>query len=119
MAMDTLTSVVEQPFQVRQPLMVSLIISSILTLICIVAYFVLPPQIPIFYSLPRSADQIAPKMWIILFPAFSLLVSLSHTILLGVFNSLDVMVLRVFGWMTAVLQLLLLSIVLRMIILVL
>lgn len=117
--METIANVIEQPFQVKQPLIASLAITALVTISCVVGYFILPPQIPIFYSLPQASQQLADKIWISIFPVISLTVALSHTVLLGIYNRLDLMVLRVFGWMTTVFQLLLLAIVVRMMLLVL
>ncbi|MEK7457881.1 MAG: hypothetical protein AAB612_00095, partial [Patescibacteria group bacterium] len=39
-------------------------------------FFLLQPQIPLFYSLARVEDQMTNKEWIFLFPAFALLMML-------------------------------------------
>ncbi len=39
-------------------------------------FFLLQPQIPMFYSLARVEDQMANKEWIFLFPALALLIML-------------------------------------------
>jgi hypothetical protein len=33
-------------------------------------YFLLQPKLPMFYTLPDRASQLAPKMWIWMFPIF-------------------------------------------------
>ena len=39
-------------------------------------FFLLQPQIPLFYSLARVEDQMVNKEWIFLFPALALLIML-------------------------------------------
>jgi hypothetical protein len=39
-------------------------------------FFVLPPQIPMFYSLARPQDQLADKIWIFVFPALAVFMGL-------------------------------------------
>lgn len=44
----------------------SLIFNSIIIAIGLLANFILPPQIPLFYGLPSSEQQLTPSLYIIL-----------------------------------------------------
>ncbi|RLC35638.1 hypothetical protein DRH14_00305 [Candidatus Shapirobacteria bacterium] len=46
----------------------------------------LPPQVPLFYSLPWGACQLANQSFLFLLPVFSLLVLLFNTLLATFFN---------------------------------
>lgn len=39
-------------------------------------WFLLPPQLPLFYSLPRSADQLATPVTVLILPLFAVIFSL-------------------------------------------
>ena len=41
----------------------------------------LPPQIPLFYSLPYGVSQLAPKLWFFVLPILSLLVWICYFLL--------------------------------------
>ncbi len=56
---------------------------SIATIILgMVAQFILPPEVPLYYGLPQTRDQIAPSLFIVL-PS---LVSITITVLNAVFS---------------------------------
>lgn len=43
----------------------------------------LPPQIPLFYSLPYGSSQLADRGWFLMLPAFSVVVFLLHWVLIS------------------------------------
>jgi len=47
-------------------------------LITAIFWWQLPPQIPLFYSLPYGSNQLASRTWVVLLPALSLFVWLSY-----------------------------------------
>lgn len=53
----------------------SLLVSTISIIIGLLAQLVLPPQIPLFYGLPQTAEQLAPAILIILPSVVSLLIT--------------------------------------------
>lgn len=112
--MTLFSSIVDIPKVVRQPLKYSLILTGCITALSVSSLFFLPPQIPIFYSLPLTAQQISDRNWVLLFPGFSLLVTLLHIGLVGWLNKVDVEVIRLFGWLTVVLQVILFAILIRL-----
>lgn len=103
----------------QKPLKFSLLLTGLITLLAVSSLFFLQPQIPIFYSLPLSSQQIASRFWILLFPGFSLSVTLLHIILIGIYHEVDEVVLILFCWLTVLLQTLLLAILIRLLVLVL
>lgn len=101
-----------------RPLKYSLIITGCITVLSVSALFFLQPEIPIFYSLPLIPQQIAPRLWILLFPSLSVATTLLHIVIIGVLKSIDQEVLRIFCWLTMIFQLLLLAILVRLLILI-
>lgn len=116
--MQAFNQLVELNKTFQKPLQYSLSITGVITLLSVSAAFFLQPQIPIFYSLPLSSQQVASRYWILLFPGFSLSVTLLHIVLIGIFSKVDEDVLGLFCWLTVLLQLVLLAVVVRLLFLV-
>ena len=102
----------------RQPLQYALLLTGIITLLSVLALFFIPPEIPLFYSLPLVTQQLADQYWILLFPGLSLGITLLHIVLVGLFTAVDEAVLKLFCWLTVVLQVLLVAVLVRMLVLV-
>ena len=68
-------------------------------------YFKIQPQVPLFYSLARPAEQLASKEWLFVIPAISGAISFIHLILLNSYLEYDRMILKLFSWSTVALQL--------------
>jgi hypothetical protein len=117
--MSSLSTLVDLTKLVQRPIKISLLLTGLITLFSVSTLFFLQPEIPIFYSLPLSSQQIVNRFWILLFPGYSLIVTLLHITLLGIFSKVDEEVLRLFCWLTVVLQLILFAILLRLLVLVL
>lgn len=105
---DTMSSVVKLPLQI------SVAITGIITVTVTTFYFFAQPVLPIFYSLARPEQALVEKEWIFLFPAISLSITLIHIVCSSVFGSLNRLVLKLFAWMTVILQFCLALIVLRL-----
>lgn len=117
--MSSLSTLVDLTKLVQKPIKISLLLTGIITLFSVSAIFFLQPEVPIFYSLPLSSQQIVNRFWVLLFPGFSLTITLLHITLLGIFSKVDEEVLRLFCWLTVILQILLLAILVRLLVLVL
>lgn len=117
--MSSFNSLVDLTKTFRQPLQYSLLLTGIITLLGVIALFFIPPEIPLFYSLPLTSQQLAGQYWILLFPGLSLGITLLHIVLVGIFTAVDEEVLRLFCWLTVVLQLLLVAVLVRVLVLVL
>lgn len=63
----------------RRVLTLSSLCAAAMALISVYAYFfLLPPQIPLFYSLARPQDQLAPKEWFFLLPLIAVLIAFAQ-----------------------------------------
>ena len=107
---DSISSVVKLPLQI------SVAVTGLITISTTTFYFFAQPVLPIFYSLARPDQALVEKEWIFLFPALSLLITLTHIVCSSLFGSLNKLVLRLFAWMTVILQFCLALIVIRLII---
>ncbi len=93
------------PRFVRNPFLISYLCTFSLSLLVLVMYFKIQPQVPLFYSLARPAEQLASKEWLFVIPAISGAISFIHLILLNSYLEYDRMILKLFSWSTVALQL--------------
>lgn len=117
--MQSLGTFADAPNTLKSPLKYSLLLTGIITFLCVSTVFFLQPDIPMFYSMPTASEQLASRYWILLFPALSLTITVLHIILTGLFNKSEEAVLRLFCWLTVVLQIFILAVVIRLLVLVL
>ena len=107
---DTISSVVKLPLQI------SVGITGLISIASTIFYFFVQSTIPLFYSLARPEQALVQKEWIFLYPALSLVITLTHIICSSLFGDLDKLILRLFAWMTVVLQFCLSLLVVRLLI---
>jgi len=93
-------------------------ISCFLALATTIAYFQLPPKIPLFYSLAEPADFLTDKHWLFILPAFSTLITIVHLFILPSLREYQKVMNQLFGWLTVVIQLLCVVATLRIIMIV-
>lgn len=117
--MQSFGTFADAPSTLKSPLKYSLLLTGIITFLCVSTVFFLQPQIPLFYSMPTASEQLASRYWILLFPALSLTITVLHIILTGLFSKTEEAVLRLFCWLTVVVQVLVLAVVCRLLVLVL
>jgi len=65
----------------RHLFIISLIINGVLVLSGLLAKFILPPEIPLYYGLPKNEDQLAKSIYIILPALISILITFTNTVL--------------------------------------
>lgn len=58
------------------------------------------PEIPLFYTLSQPERQLAPKVWLFLFPAISWLVTFFHFTLIKTLKDLEHNIQKIFCWTT-------------------
>lgn len=92
---------------VKRPLLLSVTMTGLITLLAVIFYFAAQPVIPIFYSLARAEQTLTTKEWLFIFPGISLVITVLHIFLIAFFKELDALVLRLFAWMTMIMQLIL------------
>lgn len=103
----------ELPLDVQQPLRHSTSLTAVITLISLIALFIVQPEIPLFYSMPTD-EVLVSKLWLLLFPILALILSIVHIALTWVARDFQHMVLRLYAWTTVVLLALLLVTLIRM-----
>ncbi len=101
---------------IKQPLLLCVAFTGLITIVSTIYYFFAQPEIPLFYSLARPDQAITSKEWIFLFPTIALFITLLHSILISLFKDLEKLVLRLFAWTTLVVQCFLFFALLRIII---
>ena len=87
-------------------------------LFALVAYFRLQPEIPLFYSLALPEQQLARKEWIFLFPLLSFAISTGHLFITHWCREYSPMLLKLLGWVTLSLQIVLAISMIRILIIV-
>lgn len=96
------------PSLLKSVLWTNLLISLLLLLIAVIFYFKSQPQIPIFYTLPRENQFLAAKEYVFIFPGLSLIMTFLHFLLLQFIKDIiEPLLLKIFGWSTICIQLIL------------
>lgn len=67
----------------------SFILTVLTTLTIFGLFAILPPQVPLWYSLSINEQQLAPKVALFLLPISMAVIILAHSILLALATSLD------------------------------
>lgn len=111
-------SYLRPPKFVRVPITLSYIITLSVLLTVLVAYFRIQPEIPLFYSLARPAEQMAPKIWIFFFPLILAVLTLFHLALIYRYLDYEKLLLQLFAWTTLVMNILLALALVRVLVIV-
>lgn len=81
-----------------------LILSYFLTLFAAVlafaAFTILPPQIPLWYSIAIPEQQLVPKISLALFPVGMFLVTVIHTLIINKLRTMDATIIKIFSFGT-------------------
>jgi len=101
------------PKYIATPIKISLFITLFLLLLTGVILTFIQPVIPLFYSLPDPNEQLVNKSWLLLLPALSFLINLTHLGLLKIFPTVDQLMVKLFAWSGLILQIILTIITLR------
>lgn len=78
----------------------ALVLCVLITTLTVVAYPFLQPVVPIFYTFSQPERQLLSKIWIILFPAFAWIVTLTHFILLKSYRAIAETIQPLLAWTT-------------------
>lgn len=101
------------PVSIKKKLAYSFYLTTLITLISTALYFLVQPEIPLFYTLPQEHQALAPKIWLAVFPSISFLVTLIHMIALSFFYDLEELLQNLFATTTLAIQALLLLALVR------
>lgn len=101
------------PPETRTPFFVSIVITAVITLFSVAGYLIIQPEIPLFFSLPLT-DVLVPKIWVLLFPLLALVVTVVHITLVWLARAFEILIIKLFAWMTVVLLGILLATLVRL-----
>ena len=109
---------VRVPRYVRQPFLISLLISFSSILGLLTVYFILQPQVPLYYSLARPEQFLVPKSRLFVFPGLSLLINALHLFSIKFLQHYEQVLVEIFAWITVAIQIFLVLALIRIIMLV-
>lgn len=103
------------PKFVKAPFLLVYLLTLLSALVTLVFYFRAQPEIPIFYSLAEPAQHLAPKQWLLLFPALSFVSTLIHVAVTKSIAHTDRLLVVLFSWASVIVQAVLVLALLRVI----
>lgn len=103
------------PKFVKTPFLIVYLLTLTSALATLVFYFKAQPQIPIFYSLATPSEHLAPKEWLLIFPALTTIVTLIHVAITRSLTQTDRLLVTLFSWSTVMIQIILTLALLRII----
>lgn len=92
----------ERPNFYASTLKIVLFLSLAMSVATIVLLTFIQPEIPLFYTLSQPERQLAPKIWLFLFPALSWLITFFHFTLIKTLKDLEQNIQKMFCWTTVV-----------------
>ncbi|GIK84000.1 MAG: hypothetical protein BroJett025_06220 [Patescibacteria group bacterium] len=95
------------PKSVRTPITVSWVLFLVFLLVSIIYYFLAQDELPLFYTVATKQDQLAPKLFLFIFPLVSLLMNIVHFFIFKSLHKFSAILLRLFIGTTIALQILL------------
>jgi len=108
----------QTPGFLKPTLLISFLSTFLMSLIVLVSYFRLQPEVPLFYSLARPELHLAAKEWLFILPFISLVISLVHSTIIRLSFNNDLVLLKLFAWSTVGLQLILALSLLRIVLII-
>lgn len=94
----------QPPRFARTPFLISYLISLASMLLVLVFYFRTQPVVPLFYTLPQAAQQLAAKEWLFIFPLVIALITAVHLSIVQTFQSYNRLLMQLFSWTTILIQ---------------
>lgn len=94
----------QPPRFVRTPFLLSYLLTLGSMLLVLVFYFRTQPVVPMFYTLPQPAQQLAAKEWLFLFPLVISLITAFHLSLVQTFSNYNRLLLQLLSWTTIIIQ---------------
>lgn len=99
--MQTITKTVQAPTSVSWILFFLFLVTTI------IYYFLAQPELPLFYTVATKQDQLAPKLFLFIFPAVSLSMNVLHFFIFRALQRYSAILLKLFVGTTIGLQILL------------
>lgn len=101
------------PDGVQLPFILIQVLAIISCVVAVIGYFFAPPQIPLFYSLAQPTQQLVAKELIFTLPGIAVLFAFSNSLLILRLKKYDVLLIRLFAWITIVFVFILLFALIR------
>lgn len=79
--MALLTQLKSAHLPLKSLFVISIIISVLFILLGLISQLILPPQIPLFYGLPKNNEQLAQSLFIVIPSLISLLITIINAII--------------------------------------
>lgn len=95
------------PALIKTQFLLSFLLTFTLSLLVLVVFFNIQPQVPIFYSLALSSQYLAPKEYLFLLPGLSLLITVVHLFIAKWMSDSEPVMRKLFAWSTVGIQALL------------
>lgn len=100
----------------KLPILISLLTASLSGFLSLIQYPLLPPMIPLFYTLSQLDEQLTQKEFIFLIPAISLIIFTTHIVFGKILSKTDLVMMQLLSWTTVLLNFLLLFSLIRILI---
>lgn len=108
----------EIPKYLKIPLLFSFLFFFILALSSVAVFFSLQPEIPLFFTSATPQETLAPKVWIFAFPSLAFLIAMLNGGMMRLYRHTDPILLKIFGWVSVLIELILLLSLIRIIVLI-
>ncbi len=86
------------PHVTRTPMVLSFTLSTVTATLTFALLPLLPPTIPLFYTLSQPNLTLAPKVWIVLLPVLLFTFTLVNGVVAQVLRQFDPILLKLFSW---------------------
>lgn len=85
---------------------ISAFLTGFLVLESALAYLLLQPVIPLFYSLVNQENQLVPKLWVAVFPVAGIFIYIAHGILIKKLEKSELLAAQMLAWATVIVEIL-------------
>jgi hypothetical protein len=103
------------PSEIRQTIALSWITTLLILITAVVYFFITQPELPIFYSLATSQDQLADKIFLFVFPLLSFGINFLHLFIFKILQQYSSVLLKLYAGTTLGLQVVLLLALVRIV----
>lgn len=79
--MALFTKITDKPLPLKPLFITSIIVNFLFILLGLIGQLVLPPEIPLFYGLPKNSEQLAPSLFIVIPSLISLLIAVINAVI--------------------------------------
>lgn len=95
------------PQTIQGPIKTSWILFLLFLVTTIIYYFLAQPELPLFYTVATKQNQLAPRIFLFLFPAISFFMNILHFFIFKILQRYSTILIKLFVGITIGLQILL------------